>query len=304
MTVRFGATLIQFVPYPLLRDDFVFAESIGLDNAWVIDQFRIDGLPEVPMLEAWTSIAALARDTSRIRVGAMVTNAAMRNPGVLAKSILTVDQISDGRVEAAVGGGYYPTEHEALGIDFPSPRARVERLDEAVSILDRALRGETVTHEGTHYRIADAMFRPNPTQRPRPPLWVAAQGPRSLRVAVQFADVVVTLGEAGRPMEESLRAFRTRMEQLDEICASEGRDPATLRRCYYAGWANEPIFASLEATADLIGRYVEAGATDFTFYLHNPAQPMFDSLLAEHRVATRDQMERVAADVFPRFTQD
>ena len=110
MSVRFGATIVQVVPFRLLRDDFIFAESIGLDNAWVIDQFGIDGAPEVALLEAWTTLAALARETERIRIGSMVTNVAMRNPGVLAKSILTVDQVSDGRVDAAVGGGFYPVE--------------------------------------------------------------------------------------------------------------------------------------------------------------------------------------------------
>jgi hypothetical protein len=118
VTVRFGATIVQVVPYQVLRDDFLFVESIGLDNGWVIDQFWIDGDPEVPLLEAWTTLAAVAADTSRIRIGAMVTNVANRNPGILAKSVLTVDQVSEGRVDVAVGGGFYPVEHEALGIDF------------------------------------------------------------------------------------------------------------------------------------------------------------------------------------------
>ncbi len=99
MSVRFGATIVQVVPYSLLRDDFVFVESIGLDNAWVIDQFWIDGAPEVPLLEAWTTLAAVAADTQQIRIGSMVTNVANRNPGILAKSILTVDQVSGGRVD-------------------------------------------------------------------------------------------------------------------------------------------------------------------------------------------------------------
>lgn len=301
MPVRFGATICQVVPFPLLRDDFVFAESIGLDNAWVIDQLGIDGMPEVPLLEAWTTLAGLARDTERIRIGAMVTNVSTRNPGMLAKSILTVDQISGGRVEAVVGSGFYPEEHEALGIDFLDGAGRSARLREAVAILDRALRGDTVTHDGVHFQLSDATFRPLPTQLPRPPLWVAAQAPRSLRVAVQYADAVVTLGEEGQPIEKSLPAFRARMEKLDELCVEAGRDPASIRRCYFAGWANEPIFASVEATADLIGRYVEAEATDFTFYLHNPADPILENFVAAHRAATRDQLEQVAAEVFPRF---
>jgi alkanesulfonate monooxygenase SsuD/methylene tetrahydromethanopterin reductase-like flavin-dependent oxidoreductase (luciferase family) len=301
MSVRFGATILQVVPFPLLRDDFAFAESIGLDNAWVIDQFWIDEVPTMPLLEAWTTLGALARETERIRIGAMVTNVATRNAAMLAKSILTVDQISGGRVEAALGGGFYPAEHAAIGIEFLDGPGRSGRLRESVMVLDEALRGERVSHEGTHLHLAEAVFRPGPTQRPRPPLWVAAQAKRSLRVAVRYADAVVTLGEEGKGIEESLPAFGRRMAIVDEICAEEGRDPATLRRCLFAGWANEPIFASVEATAEFVGRYVEAGATDFTFYLHNPAEPLFDELVTQHRMATREQLERAASDVFGRY---
>lgn len=301
MAVRFGATIIQVVPFEALRDDFGFVESIGLDNAWVIDQFGLDGLPEVPLLEAWTTVAALARDTERIRLGAMVTNVAMRHPGVLAQSILTVDQLSDGRVEAALGGGFYPAEHAALGIDFLEGGGRGERLREAVAVLDRALRGETLSFEGEHYRMADATFRPVPTQSPRPPLWVAAQATRSLRVAVEHADVIVTLGEEGKDMDGSLPVFRSRMARVDELCAAAGREPASLRRCLFTGWADEPIFASVEATADFVGRYVEAGATDFTFYLYNPGASMFDALVAQHRMATREQMARASEEVFSSY---
>ena len=303
MPIRFGATILQVVPFPQLRDDFVFAESIGLDNAWVIDQFWIDEVPEMPLLEAWTTLAAVARETERIRIGAMVTNVATRNPAMLAKSILTVDQVSEGRVEAAVGGGFYPAEHAAIGIEFLDGPGRGARLRETVSVLDEALRGERVSHDGDHVRLADAVFRPGPTQLPRPPLWVAAQAQRSLRVAVRYAEAVVTLGKEGAGIEDSLPAFRRRMETVDELCAADGRDPRTLRRCLFAGWADEPIFASVDATRDFVGRYVEAGATDFTFYLHNPAEPTFDELVAHHRMATREQLARAAEDVFSHFTE-
>jgi alkanesulfonate monooxygenase SsuD/methylene tetrahydromethanopterin reductase-like flavin-dependent oxidoreductase (luciferase family) len=148
--VRFGATICQIVPSPLLRDDLAFAESIGL------------GAPDVPLLEAWTTLAGLARETERIRIGAMVTNVAMRNPGALAKAILAVDQISGGRVEAVLGGGFYPQEHAALGVDFLDGAGRSERLREAVTILDGALRGGTVSHDGAYFHLADATFRPAP----------------------------------------------------------------------------------------------------------------------------------------------
>ncbi len=111
----------------------------------------------------------------------------------------------------------------------------------------------------------------------------------------------MSLGEEDRPIEESLPAFAARMRRLDEICAEEGRDPSTLRRCYFAGWANEPIFASASATTDLIGRYVEAGATDFTFYLADAADPVMGGFVAAHRGATRAQFAQAASDVFPAF---
>jgi hypothetical protein len=91
------------------------------------------------------------------------------------------------------------------------------------------------------------------------------------------------------------------MARLDELCVEAGRDPSTLRRCYFAGWANEPIFASLDATAEFVGRYAEAGATDFTFYLANDVDSLLDDFVTQHRAATRDQLERVAADVLPHF---
>ncbi len=301
MDVRFGATIVQVVPFPAVSDDFGFAESIGLDNAWVIDQFGIDEAPDIALLEAWTTLAAVARDTERIGIGTLVTNAAMRHPAVLAKSILTVDQISRGRVVTAIGGGYYPAEHRALGIDFLDGVGRTERLRETVELLDRALRGDTVSYAGDHVEIDTATFRPSPTHLPRPPIWVAAQGPRALRIGARLADGIVTLGAENQGIEASLPAFRARMDRLDEICAEEGRDPSTIRRCYFAGWADEPIFSSVDAATDIIGSYVEAGATDITLYLHNPAEPVLDDFVTAHRAGTRAQFEQLAADVFTRF---
>jgi alkanesulfonate monooxygenase SsuD/methylene tetrahydromethanopterin reductase-like flavin-dependent oxidoreductase (luciferase family) len=299
--IRFGATIVQTVPYGPLRDDFLFADSIGLDNAWVVDHFALDPAPDLVILEAWTVLAAVAAETEHVRVGTMVTNVAMRNPALLAKAALTVDQISGGRLDLAVGGGFYPQEHAAVGIDFLDGTGRVERLREAVEILDQALRGEHVTHEGTHFRLEDAPFHPAPTQQPRPPLWVAAQTRGSLRTAVRHADVAICLGTHGKPLDESVAGFRSRMEMLDELCAEEGRDPRSLRRCYFAGWGDEPLFESPESTTEIVGRYVEAGATDFTFYLHNPAAPGAVEQLSSHRIGTREQFEHLVSEVLPAF---
>ncbi|NNE12259.1 MAG: LLM class flavin-dependent oxidoreductase [Ilumatobacter sp.] len=301
MGLTFGATVCQLMPYATVRDDVVFADSLGLDHAWVIDQFEVPSDPSLSVLESWSLLGALAAETRQIRLGAMVTNIAMRNPGMLAKSILTIDDVSAGRVVAVVGSGHYESEARALGVDFPAPQQRIDRLREGAAILDQALRGETVTFAGDHFQLDHAAFQPQPVQKPRPPLWVAGQGRRSLSVGVDHADAVVCLGEHNAPTDVSLAAFRDRMELVDQLCIEAGRDPTTLRRCYFAGWAAEDIFGSADATADLIGRYAEAGATDFTFYLFNalvgPMRPSHES----GRMADRDQLERTVTEVIPQF---
>jgi alkanesulfonate monooxygenase SsuD/methylene tetrahydromethanopterin reductase-like flavin-dependent oxidoreductase (luciferase family) len=298
--VRFGAFIGQFVPYPELKDDFRFVESLGLEVGWVADHFGFPGR-DMLILECWTTMAALAADTERIRLGTLVTNISTRNPALLAKQVLTVDQISGGRLDFGVGAGYYADEHACIGIDFLDGPGRSERLREGVEILDQALRGSAVTYSGNHFTLADAPFHPAPTQLPRPPLFVAAQAPKSLRVAALHADGVVSLGELNAPFDESLPKFRERMTRLDDICGELGRDPASLRRCYFSGWDAAPIFESDEATADFIGRCVEAGATEFSFTLYNPAQPALARGFEEHRYADRETLARVAQDVFPQF---
>ena len=301
MAIRFGAMLLQAVPHPQLRDDVLFAESIGLDAAWIADHFAVPAAPDLPMLEAWTTFAALAIETTRIRIGTLVTNVATRNAAMLAKQALTVDQISGGRLDAGVGAGHYAAEHTYIGVDYLDGPGRTERLAEAVEILDRGLRGERVTVSGRHFQTADAPMHPAPTQQPRPPLYVGAQGPSAQRIAVRHADAVVTLGDPGFDVDASVAVFRERMARLDGLCTDAGRDPSSLGRCYFAGFADEPIFASTESAADFVGRFVEAGATEFSFYLYNPEQPAFAAMAAAHKMADRDTLERAAREVLPRF---
>jgi alkanesulfonate monooxygenase SsuD/methylene tetrahydromethanopterin reductase-like flavin-dependent oxidoreductase (luciferase family) len=301
VAIRFGAMLLQAVPYPELRDDSRFAESLGLDVAWIADHFGVPSAPDLPLLEAWTTLGALAVDTSRIRIGTLVTNIATRNPALLAKQALTVDRLSGGRLDVGVGAGYYADEHAWIGVDFLDGPGRSERLAEAVEILDRGLRGERVTLAGRHFRVADAPLRPEPVQTPRPPLYVGAQGPKAQRIAARHADAVVMFGEPAQDVAAAVAGFRERNARLDGLCADAGRDPATLGRCYFAGFADEPIFASADATADFVGRFAEAGATEFSFYLYNPAQPAFAASAEAHRMADRAALELAARDVFPAF---
>jgi alkanesulfonate monooxygenase SsuD/methylene tetrahydromethanopterin reductase-like flavin-dependent oxidoreductase (luciferase family) len=295
--LAFGVLTFQALAYRELRDDVRFAERIGLDAAWLADQ----AVPErLSILEAWTALAALAADTERIRIGTLITNVALRNPMLLARQALTVDQVSRGRLDVGIGAGYYEDDHRWLGIDYLDAKGRVQRLTEVAEVLDRALRGERVTYAGTHVRLDDAPSVA-PVQLPRPPIWIAVLAATSMRLAARLADGVAVVGDEGLGLEETLPRFADRMKRLDEICAAQERDPRSLRRCYLAGFAEEPVFSSTESAADFIGRFVEAGATDFVFGFANPAQPAFESAVASGNYATRAKLEGLVADVLPAF---
>lgn len=301
--LSFGVTIPQAVPFAVVREDVLFAERLGIDNAWLVDDFEVHGVPELSMREAWTCVAGLAATTNRIRLGTMVTAVGFRSPVMLAKQVLTIDDISGGRVDLAIGSGYWASDHAAYGADFLDEAGRRSRLAEAVAVLDLALRGETVTFAGDHYRISEARCRPGAVQHPRPPIWVAAQTEGSLDIAARHADVAVCLGPVSGDAIQPLDAFRRRMALLDRLCERHGRDPASLRRCYFAGFADERIFASDDATAAFVGAYANAGATDMTFYLANENAPQLHALVAEHRMATRETFARVATEVFPSFRE-
>ena len=201
-----------------------FAEDAGFVGAWVFDHFKpLYGPAGGPCLEAWTLLAALAASTSTIRLGPLVTGVTYRHPSVLAAEVVTVDHASGGRVELGIGAAWFGQEHEELGIPFPPPAERIDRLDEAVQVIV-ALMGEEDAHfDGRYYRLQGATYRPLPVQRPHPPIWVGGGGERKLLpLAARRADVWHGFG----PVSELARKSRL----LDRLAEEAGRDPATLAR--------------------------------------------------------------------------
>ncbi|MBV8301222.1 MAG: LLM class flavin-dependent oxidoreductase [Candidatus Dormibacteraeota bacterium] len=301
MSLRFGVLTFQALPFPRLLDDVRFVEALGLDAVWLGDQTY----PETePILEAWTSLAALACGTERIRIGSSVTNVAMRNPMILARQVLTVDQISNGRLDVGLGAGWYDVEHTSIGVDFPDGKGRLGRLTEVAEILDQALRGGRVTYSGELYRIADAIANPPPTQQPRPPLWIAANARGSMTLAARLAEGTATYSHAGLTLAETVPVFTDSMRRLDELCLEGGRDPLSLRRSYLTGIADEVIHTSRDAMTDFIGRFSEAGATDLIFTFFYPSLADRDAGVRAGRFCDRRSLEILAADVIPQFRAD
>jgi probable F420-dependent oxidoreductase len=206
------------------------AESLGFDSAWISDHFFLSlaryGGPDEPYgsPEALTALAGLAAVTDRIRLGTLVLCAGFRHPAILAKSAVTIDLLSEGRLDLGLGAGWYDDEYRAFG--YRVGRSRFEVLEETVEVLSLLFgEKEPVTWEGRHYSLDEAYCRPRPAQRPGPPLWVGGKGgPRLARLVARRADGWNTVW-TWTPED-----YADRVRVLEEACERHDRDPATVRR--------------------------------------------------------------------------
>jgi F420-dependent oxidoreductase-like protein len=199
-------------------------ENAGLEGLFRSDHYMsVQGRAERASLDAWTTLAALAARTERIRLGTMVSPATFRHPSVLAKSAVTVDHISQGRAELGMGAGWLEAEHRAYGFSFPSPSTRLEMLAEQIEIIHRQWAGDPFSFRGKHYTLEELDALPKPVQKPHPNLIVGGSGgSKSLALAARWADEYNTLFCT---QEECAR----RKGKLLEACEREGRsEPPTL----------------------------------------------------------------------------
>lgn len=224
--MRFGVDVAQHqLEWPEILRRVRWAEDAGYDGAWVFDHFTaLYGVADGPCLEGWTLLAALAASTSRIRLGTLVTGMTHRHPSVLAAEAVTVDHLSRGRLELAVGAAWNDEEHDELGIPFPDVEERMDRLEEGVQVLARLLTEDDVTFAGEHVELRNATYRPRPVQQPHPPIWIGGTGLRRLLpIAGRRADV--WHGWADTPGE-----LKEMNEILDRAAEGAGRDPSAVAR--------------------------------------------------------------------------
>ena len=202
------------------------SEELGFDAFFRSDHYMaMGGSGEPGPTDAWTTLAGLARDTSRIRLGTLMTAATFRLPGPLAIAVAQVDAMSGGRVELGIGTGWFDQEHAAYGIPFPSLNERFERLEEQLAIVTglwTTPAGERFSWEGAHYRLTDSPALPKPAQSPRPPVIVGGWGQtRTPRLAARYADEF-NVGFA------PLGDFRTLVAAVSAACEEAGRDPSSM----------------------------------------------------------------------------
>jgi alkanesulfonate monooxygenase SsuD/methylene tetrahydromethanopterin reductase-like flavin-dependent oxidoreductase (luciferase family) len=280
--LRFGLCVDQNLSWPKTLERWLLFERWGFDTVWDCDHFVQPSRPDGPYLEGWTLLAALAARTERIRIGVLVSSNTFRHPALLAKQAVTVDHVSNGRLELGLGAGWYLPEHQMFGIEFGEAGDRVERFREAVEIVDGLLRSDAgLSFEGRRYRLRDAHFLPGPVQKPRPPLTLGAHGPRMLGICARYADTWNSHG--------TVSEMRERNQVLDEHCARIGREPESIRRSlyYWVPRSEDDPWRSTDAFLEVIGRYQEVGVNEFIL-----DHPRDDQL---------DVCERVAADVLPQL---
>ena len=203
------------------------AEANGFGLVTVMDHlYQIGGVgkEDEPMLEGWSVLNALARETTRVRLGTLVTGVTYRNPAMLAKMVTTLDIISAGRALLGLGAAWNESEHDGYGYEFPRVGERMDRLDEALTIARAMFTEDRPSFEGKHYRIQSALNVPKPVQPGGPKIMVGGGGEqRTLRIAAKHADMThwFPLG---------MEMLRHKNEVLEGYCAEIGRDPSTIER--------------------------------------------------------------------------
>lgn len=223
--MRFGLDVAQ---QRMTWDEVVsrvqFAEDLGFDGAWGFDHLQPmygDGPGET--FEGMTTLAALAGQTSRIRLGLLVAGVTYRHPSVFAAQAVTIDHASHGRLELSLGAAWFDKEHAELGIAFPSTPERFDLLEDALEIVNRLFTGEVVSYDGRVVSLHDAQVRPTPVQQPRPPIWIGGTGPkRTLPLVARYADVWHAWGSPSSLQEAN--------DRIDQLATEAGRDPAAIMR--------------------------------------------------------------------------
>lgn len=250
-----------------LRTVWSVADTDSLyESAWLYDHMHpVFASPDQAILESWTALAALASATSRLRLGVMVTGTIYRSVSLLAKMACTVDHISGGRLELAVGAGWNADEAKAYGLELGTVRDRCDRFDETMEALLKLLGGGPVDFRGQFVHLEQAYCVPRPVQTPRPPIWIGGTGPRrTLPAAARWADYwnfpVGTVEE-----------FKLALDRLQECCLAIGRTPGSIVPTAQVRHAPEadPALVASEARA-----FDDAGAELVVIFLDPPYSPL------------------------------
>jgi probable F420-dependent oxidoreductase len=222
--MHFGLTLPQIKrSWAEARDAAVGFDRLGFDSVWVCDHLYGIPMPNLPIFEAWSELAAVAALTDRVELGTLVTPVFFRNPAVLAKQVATIDHVSNGRT-VGLGSGWFATEFESYGLPFPPVKDRLKALDETAAALKRLWTEPSVTFEGEHVTLRDAISEPKPVRRP--PILIGGGGEKVLMgIVARHADIWNNLAVHQGQLREKLDVLKRWCDRerrdLDEITVSQ-----------------------------------------------------------------------------------
>jgi probable F420-dependent oxidoreductase len=231
--LRYGLKFSQQIhPIDVHTDVWRIGDEAGFDHIWGFDHLIALGTdPAAPVFDGWTALGAMAAITKRTRMGLNVTGNLYRHPGLMAKIAVTVDHLSNGRLDFGIGTGWNDPEFTQFGLPFPSAGDRVTMLDESLRAMKLLWTEPRATYKGRFYELNDAIAEPKPVQRPHPPIWIGSKGERMARLCARHADVWHS--NVG-PFEEAVALNKA----LDVASTKAGRDPASIRRSISVRFTN------------------------------------------------------------------
>ncbi|MFE7614809.1 LLM class flavin-dependent oxidoreductase [Streptomyces sp. NPDC057496] len=264
--VRIGAVVLPEHAWPQAREIWLELEQLGLHHAWSFDHHSWRSLHDKPWYDSLAVLSAVAAVTERIQLGTMVTTPNFRHPVVVAKQVMTIDQLSGGRFVFGIGAGAPGGDARLLGGEALSLAQRADRFAEFVDLSDELLGNRATTYRGAYFSAEEARMVPGCVQQPRVPFAIAAAGPRGMRLAARHGQWWVTIGDAGRPgerpEEEAWQLLARQVARLVEACEKTMRDFSDIRRLVNVSRIVKSPYSSSERFVDIVGRCRELGFTD------------------------------------------
>jgi F420-dependent oxidoreductase-like protein len=261
------------------------AEAAGLKSLWVMDHFfqiQVIGPPELDMIEGYTALAFAAGQTSTIELGTLVTGVTYRHPGLLLKTVTSLDVLSGGRAWLGIGAAWNEPEHRGLGVPYPPTAERFERLEETLQIALQMWRDDDSPYTGSHYHLERTLNVPQAIRRPHPPIMIGGMGEKkTLRLVARYADAcnIFDLGPEG---------VRAKYDVIDGHCADVGRDPAEISRTVLSGLAltsseGDPgdLTMSVGQAVDKLGALGEIGTDAVILLMPNGHEEAVYELVAD-----------------------
>lgn len=275
--LRVGVLILPDHRWSAAASTWARAEQLGFVHAWTYDHLTWRGHRDLPWFGAIPTLTAAAMATDTIALGTLVASPNFRHPVPFAKELITLDDVSGGRLIAGIGAGTDGWDSAMLGGPPWGRRERTERFEEFVALTDLLLRDPCASYTGNYYSANEARTYPGCIQQPRVPLAIAASQRRGMTVAARHGDFWVTTGSRTRldrldPAEGSLE-IRRQIDALEEVCVSVGRDPATLRRLVVTGPTLDSGLRSVDSFAEVAGGYSAAGVTDLVVHWPRSTEP-------------------------------